>query len=173
MPAFGEILSPDDRWALIDYIHAHLAGVTMADQGLWKTPVVAPSLAAVCSDGKELALSDLRGKFVRIVALGPNDAGPAASENPTVVLLTRRRVEMPGCVAEGDAPWEAYSVLAHLPPDKLAGTQFLIDPAGWVRWSLTPADAGIWSDSAKLQAMIQDVAAHPLAASAASGHHHH
>jgi putative copper export protein/mono/diheme cytochrome c family protein len=162
MPAWGEVLSKDDRWALIDFIHAHLAGATMADKGLWTQPVTAPTLEAVCGDGKAFDLPEMRGKFVRVVALGPRDAPPPASDVP-VVLLMQHRVEMPGCVAEGDAAWTAYAVMAHVAPDELAGTQFLIDPDGWVRWTLAPRDAGKWASKAGLQASMDDATAHPLA----------
>ena len=171
MPAFGEMFSEDERWALIDFIHAHLAGATMADKGLWTVPVAAPSLAAVCSDGKEVALEDLRGKYVRVV-IGDGQMVPVSSTAP-VIVLAHQRQEIPGCVAEGDTAWAAYAVLAHVAPDKLAGTQFLIDPAGWVRWVLPPDKAAAWASPEGLQAVIRDVAAHPLAASSGGHHHHH
>jgi putative copper export protein len=172
MPAFGEVLSDDDRWALIDYIHAHLAGATMAGKGLWTVPAAAPSVAAVCSDGMEFDLKERRGSFVRVIALGPNDVGPPPS-NEVVVLLTTKRVETPGCVAEGDVIWDAYAVMAHVAPDQLAGTQFLIDPSGWVRWSVGPQDAAAWSNPAELRKTIAVIASHPLAAGGGGGHHHH
>jgi putative copper export protein len=165
MPAWGSILSQDDRWALIDYIHAHLAGVQMADKGLWTVPITAPSVDAVCGSGKEFDLTDMRGKFVRIVALGPTDTPPADAD-VTQVLLMQKRVEMPGCVAEGDASWTAYAVLAHVAPEQLAGTQFLIDPEGWVRWILAPKDAAKWATKAQLQAVMNDISAHPLVSTA-------
>lgn len=172
MPAFGGVLSDDDRWALIDFIHAHLAGVTMAGKGLWTVPVVAPSLTVVCDDGKAFDPRDLHGRFARIVALGPNDAGPAKSDVP-VVLLSKRRVEIPGCIAEGDATWAAYAVLAHVSPDRLAGTQFLIDRSGLVRWSLAPSEAGIWATATGLQGAVDEIGRHELGAAGGASHHHH
>ena len=67
----------------------------------------------------DVCSATLRGKFVRIVALGPTDTPPPAV-GITQVLLMQRRIEMPGCVAEGDASWTAYAVLAHVPPEQLA-----------------------------------------------------
>lgn len=163
MPAWGDILSKDDRWDLIDFIHAHLAGATMAGKGLWTQPVTAPSLDAVCGDGKEFDLQDMRGKFVRVIALGPRDTPPTANDGVPVVLLMQHRVEMPGCVAEGEAAWTAYSVMAHVSPDQLAGTQFLIDPDGWIRWTLDAHDAAQWATKEGLQAAMNDATAHPLA----------
>lgn len=165
MPAWGSILSKDDRWNLIDFIHAHLAGYQMAGKSVWTIPVAAPSLAVVCSSGKQFDLTDLKGKFVQIVAVGPNDNPPPPSAIQQVLLM-RRRIEMPGCVAEGDNSWLAYAVLAHVPPDQLAGTQFLIDPDGWIRWTLAPKDAAQWSDPEKLKAAMAQISAQPLVSNA-------
>src|SRR5579871_6708616 len=71
MPAWGEVLSQDDRWAVIDFLRAHAAGVQMAGKGLWETPVAAPTLDVVCSDGKQFDLTDMKGKFIRVAAVGP------------------------------------------------------------------------------------------------------
>jgi hypothetical protein len=127
----------------------------------------------VCSDGKELALDDLRGKFVRIAVVG--DGRPVASDSAIpLILLARHRQEIPGCVAEDDTAWTAYQVLAHAAaPDSLAGTQFLIDPAGWVRWVLPPEKAAEWATTDGLQAAIRDIDSHPLAAGSGGHHHHH
>jgi hypothetical protein len=78
----------------------------------------------------------------------------------------KQRVEMPGCVAQGDAIWTAYAVMAHVAPDQLAGTQFLIDPDGWVRWTLDPQDASKWATPAGVQDAIHEISAHPLVSTA-------
>jgi len=80
----------------------------------------------------------------------------------------QHRVEMPGCIAEGDTAWLTYSILAHVSPDQLAGTQFLIDPDGWVRWAVPPQDAAKWATQAGLQQAARDATAHPLTSSANS-----
>jgi putative copper export protein/mono/diheme cytochrome c family protein len=165
MPAWGSILSTDDRWNLIDFIHAHLAGYQMAGKGLWTIPIAAPSLAVVCSNGKQFDLTDLKGKFVQLIAVGPNDNPPAPSAVQQVLLM-KRRVEMPGCVAEGENSWLTYAVLAHIPPDQLAGTQFLIDPDGWVRWTLAAKDAAQWADPQTLKSTMAQISAKPLVSDA-------
>ena len=50
--------------------------------------------------------------FIGVVA--GEDTSPPADADVTQVLLMQKRVEMPGCVAEGDASWTAYAVLAHV-----------------------------------------------------------
>ena len=65
MPGFADKLSPDDRWALIDYVRANNAGVAKRETGQWPVPVAAPALTATCADGQSVTLTDLRGKAVR------------------------------------------------------------------------------------------------------------
>ncbi len=168
MPGWGTILSTDDRWALIDYIHAHLAGSQMAGKGLWTTPITAPGLAAVCSDGDEFDLTDAHGKFVRIVALGLGDYAAAGQWRPAGAADAAPCANSAGCIAEGDDAWTAYATMAHVSPDQLAGTQFLVDPNGMVRWTLAPQDAAQWATPATLAAVTKEIAAHPLSSVANS-----
>lgn len=175
MPPFEAVLSEDDRWAVIDFIHAQLAGTTMAENGHWSVPVAAPALAAVCQDGRDMDLRALRGKFVRLIAVGANaqpGADPGATAIP-VIQLARPGSELAGCVAEGDAIWSAYALLAHVAPEQLAGTQFLVDPDGWLRWVFAPEQAAALAMPGALQRALDEIAAHPLAAGARAGHQHH
>jgi hypothetical protein len=170
MPGFAPVLSEEERWAVIDFLHAHLAGVAMAEGGAWRHPVAAPALAALCGDGRALDLEELRGRFVRIIAGRPGEEPPPPSAIPTIRLL-----QVPGetsdCVASGSDVWTAYATVAGVAPEALAGTQFLIDPAGWLRLSLKPERSTAWADDAALIAVTNYLAAHPLAAAAV--HHHH
>jgi mono/diheme cytochrome c family protein len=177
MPGFGEALSVDERWALIDYVHAHLAGVTLAGHGIWAQPVTPPAISADCSDGSSLDFETLRGRFVRIIAAQPGDELPAASAAATPDVATIRLMAQPGgetagCVASGAEAWTAYAAVAGVAPEALAGTQFLVDRVGLLRLVLPPDKAAAWNTEAGLAAAMRDVAAHPLAAGA-GGHHHH
>ena len=171
MPGFAEVLSEDERWAVIDFLHAHLAGIAVAEGGGWRHPVAAPALAALCGDGRALDLEELRGRFVRIIAARPGDEPPPPSAVATIRLL-QVPGETPDCVASGSDVWMAYATVAGVAPAALAGTQFLVDPAGWLRLSLPPARAAAWADEAALAAVTRDLAAHPLTAAAAVHHHH-
>ncbi len=169
MPAFASVLSEDDRWALIDYLHAHLAGTAKAAGKPWRNPVTPPALEATCSDGRSLTLDDLRGRFVRIVA--GDAAVPVLPEADAITLqLLLQPSELPGCTFGGPDIWAAYAVMAGVAPDALAGTQFLIDPSGWLRAGLTQRESGAWMTAEGMTAAMRDAAAHPMAAAA---HHHH
>src|SRR5262249_28085667 len=69
MPGFAASLSDDDRWALIDYVRAHNAGVSRAAAGQWPRAVAAPVFSVRCADGTAIGLADLRGRVVRLIAV--------------------------------------------------------------------------------------------------------
>jgi len=175
MPGFGEALSVEDRWALIDYLHAHLAGVTLAGHGIWAQPVPPPAIYAECSDGTSLDFESLRGRFVRIIAANPGEETPALAASPdlaTIRLTQQPAGESPDCVASGTEAWTAYAAVAGVVPEALAGTQFLVDRVGLLRLVLPADKAADWATETGLAAAMRDVAAHSLAAGA-GGHHHH
>jgi putative copper export protein/mono/diheme cytochrome c family protein len=171
MPAFASVLPEDDRWALIDYLHAHLAGTAMAAGKRWRNPVTPPALEATCGEGSTFTLDDLRGRFVRIVTQESDALAVPRVEVVTVLLQPQPASgEGPGCVADGSDSWAAYAQMAGVPPAALTGTQFLIDPAGWLRAGMTPGTASAWLTADGLGDAMRDATAHPMAA---GGHHHH
>ncbi len=57
MPGFAAVLSEDQRWALIDWLRAHNAGLARAATGDWPLPVQAPGLEARCADAASVTLA--------------------------------------------------------------------------------------------------------------------
>ncbi|MDE2517696.1 MAG: CopD family protein [Rhodospirillales bacterium] len=184
MPGFKPVLNHADRWALIDYLHAHNAGLVLRRTGHFSPPLQAPAMALTCAaHGARKAgagagsLADLAGHFVRLV-LGP--ATPVAG----VITVTTDPAAHPApglCVAADPTIAPAYAILAGYlaGPDAaahVAGAAFLIDPAGWLRAVSAPAgtpDArqpGAWQNSAELAALIRRLAAHPITAEAGHAH---
>jgi len=162
MPGFADQLDDDDRWALIDYIRAHNAGLAMRMTGNWPQPMAAPDMTAMWQ-GQAMPLSSLHGHFLRLVATGDKvpPAAPANTIPPLMSLAIR---------PQSDA-WNAYAIIAGVAPEQLAGTQFLVDDNGWLRAVLYPTASG-WADAASIVKALQDAATHPLATSG-SAHHHH
>ena len=75
MPGFGSALSEDERWALIDFIHARNVGRQAKATGQWAPPIPAPSTPLDC-DGDEIgSLAELGSHDLLVVA----DAGAAAA----------------------------------------------------------------------------------------------
>ena len=177
MPGFEATLPADDRWALIDYVRAHNAGLAMQQETAFDVPVRAPAFAITCAAVTAANMADLRGHAVHVVA------GDAVSINvppelgiPTIGLaLQDGAVPAPGsCVAADETAWRAFAVLADLPPAKLAGAEFLIDPNGWLRAVYRPGTGGGWHTRESLIAAVRGICAAPVQQpnGAQHGHHH-
>ena len=75
---------------------------------------------------------------------------------------------MPPCRSSGAPEVRlAYAIVAGMTPEKLAGTVFLVDPAGWLRTRIRPTDP-----PPDFLQLARSIVANPLAAPASIGHHH-
>jgi putative copper export protein/mono/diheme cytochrome c family protein len=176
MPGFADRLSPADRWALIDFVRAQNLGVAMPAEGAWPQPVPAPDLPIQCDDDDADQASGLHGKAVVVIADSP-PSGQAASPPvppqagfPVIFLHLGHVVTHGGCVADTPDAWPAFAILAGVPPDRLSGTAFLVDPNGWLR-TILPADAEL--DADRLAATLRNICEHPISTSSGGGHEHH
>ncbi len=170
MPGFADRLTEEGRWALIDAIRANNAGMSLGRDRNWPRPTPAPRFEADCADGRSLDLADLKGQAARIVAAGGAAApGPDAPGSHLVTIVIGADAEQNACASSDPAVLTAYALVAGVPPDALAGTQFLVDPDGWLRALWRPGDPPGWTS------LLPDVTAicrAPLNAPA-GGHHHH
>ena len=162
MPGFAATLSEDDRWAVIDFIHANNAGTAMAASGHWPVPVHAASFAASCG-GKTVTLDDLRGHIVRLI-IGP--VHPMAPNPDVTTIFATPSPDAAACVANDEMVPLAYAVVSGVAAHDLAGTTFLIDADGWLRAMQRPGAPAAWNDPKALAAEIGVIRAHPLAAPA-------
>ena len=166
MPGFAGVLTEDQRWALIDWMRANNAGMAWADAGTWPAPVQAPGFGASCAGGRGVTMEDMRGQVVRIV-FGPARAVPGVV-TVQVTADARASAGTGLCVAEGKEVLQAYAVVTGMPPDALAGTQVLVDGAGWLRAVQAPGATPGWDDPAALEAALREVREHPQATAAES-----
>ena len=156
MPGFAGSLDEDQRWNLIDYIRAHNAGLAVSDGALAR-PLQAPD-ASVEIGGKAAPLSSQRGQWLRIAALGAGFSQPPEALSGIATLTI---------AAPGDG-WSAYAIASGLSPAEMAGSEFLVDPDGWLRNVFHPAAPGIWPDAAGFLAAQQKAAQNPIAESGGS-----
>jgi putative copper export protein/mono/diheme cytochrome c family protein len=110
MPGFPD-LAEDDRWALIDFIRARNAGLTLGSAG-WATQLQAPDFALACPAGPT-TLSALRGGIVGLVLGQAGALSVQAASGP--------------CHAEDRSVAAAYAIAA---PGAVA---VLVDANGWLR----------------------------------------
>ncbi len=149
MPGFAGKLSDGDTWALLDFLKANAAGSSVAQTGKWNHPVAAPDLLAHCREGRLVPIAQLRGQNLRIVFGGGKTRG--LPEDPRLVTIAVAQDPVAGadCVTDSSGIRDAYALLSGVAPDKLAGTQFLVDRSGWLRARSLPG-AAQWSASDNL-----------------------
>ena len=116
MPGFAGTLSSEARWDLIDYLRAHNAGASMRATGVWSHLVPVPQFDAICPDGRDIDLDDLRGRALRIVAPADQAALQALPDAPgiTTIILARKQSEAMGstaCVAREPETWTAFAII--------------------------------------------------------------
>jgi putative copper export protein/mono/diheme cytochrome c family protein len=173
MPGFAAALSPEDRWALIDYVRAHSAGVAIQQDTAFDTPVRTPAFSIVCNGVGAAAMADLMGRAV-VVFLGDTPAAVPTRDAVTLLVPERDLKPRPDtCVATDPAAWNAFAVLADLPLDEAAGSVFLIDPNGWMRAVQRPSATNGWHSRDDLLAAIRGICAHPIEQSSGASHEHH
>jgi mono/diheme cytochrome c family protein len=175
MPGFGSMLSEDDRWALIDYIHARNIGRQAMTTGKWSPDVSAPATPLNCDGGEADSLADIGSHDLLIAAEANPATGVAASIKPRsvpgaeTIRLALDAAGTPGegeCVAASPDAWEAWRVLAGVPRDRFGGYRAVVDRQGWLRAWLPPGTGP--------EAALRDADDHPIstAARAGTGHKH-
>ena len=180
MPGFAGQLTADDRWALIDYVRAYNAGVSLRDTGRWAVPVQAPGFGMICPGNRTLTTEDLRGSVLHIVVPLPGgDPVPPSPERSPVPVVTVLLTGGPApdhpatCINADPAVRAAYAVISGVPTAQLAGAQFLVDTNGWMRAAQRPGETTVrWADPALLLADVRAICSQPIAAPA-GGHLHH
>ncbi len=159
MPGFAAGLDEDSRWALIDYIRAHNAGHARQDRQDWPRPSHEADFGVQCG-GRNVQLSDFRGRFVRLVfGLVP----PKASAVPDVetILITPPKGDVPAgaCTTRDETVPLAYAILTGAAPGAMNGMQILVDPDGWLRATEPASASPAWNDAKALMGeimMLQD-----------------
>ena len=173
MPGFATVLSPADRWALIDYVRAHNDAVAMEQDAAFDTPVHAPALPITCNGLQASTTTDMLGHAV-LVTLGDTAPSIPAQDAITLFVPADNLTPQPGtCVAADAAAWNAYAVMADLPPDEATGSAFLIDPNGWLRAVQRPGAIGGWHSRDDLLAAIRGIRTHPIKQISGGSHEHH
>lgn len=165
MPGFAGVLSDEQRWHLIDYIHAYNAGVAMRSMRQWPVPIQAPAFQAICAGGMTMALADLRGQVLHLV-IGFPPRPPAAPDGVTTIIASLDSAARPDtgvCVVRDEEVLRAYAIVAGLTPSAVGGAQFLVDGDGWLRNVQQPKAAPGWNDPAVLAEAVAAIRTHPLA----------
>jgi hypothetical protein len=172
MPAFGAILSEDDRWALIDFVHARNIGRQAMTSGKWSPDVPAPATPLNCDGGEADSLANIGSHDLLIAAEADPSIGQASVPGAETIRLARDAVGTPGegeCVAATPAAWEAWRLLSGVPRERFGGYRAVVDRRGWLRAWLPPM-----TGTEAAMAALRDANDHPITAAARTetGHRH-
>jgi copper resistance protein D len=191
MPGFAAVLSPAQRWDLVDFIRARAAGALSQDQGPAITAAAAYPVPdfAFERDGRQQTLSALleRGPVLLVLFRPPAPAASltrlaAARQELAAAGLGVVAVDLGGAKAspgpkEAAPPFaiavaaDAATSLALFMPAPAAGPcALMLDRAGNVRARWTAEGAGGLPDPAVLAAAAARVARFPAAAPSHAGH---
>lgn len=146
MHGFLAVLPPDEIWRVLDYLRLQAYG-TSGGAGMPAIP--APLVDLACRDGRASRLSGLRGLPLRVVAHAKGAPDEPQDPRMLTVALTRGEADdmNADCVAAGPGAWDAYALAAGVPPDSLAGAQFMVDRRGWLRARRLPGAAPAWTSA--------------------------
>lgn len=202
MPAFGDRLSDETRWDLINFLRALGAAERARDLGPVPDPrprFVAPDFAYTTGVGESRALKELRGERMVVLALftlpGSRDRLVAlGSIHPTLRLLGADILAIPRTEAArvyralGGAPVffpivvdgaeEAATTYALFGRDRDRDTapphvEYLVDRQGYLRGRWSPDAGGAgWADVSRLVAEVERLAREPVAAPLPGEHVH-
>ncbi len=177
MPAFGTVLSEDERWNLIDYIRANNAGLNYAATGNWSPNIKAPSFQAECKDGA-VDSGAFRGRVIRLAfgkTMPATQVAGDVADRLVTVLATPDSVPLADgeCLARDPSLAKAYATVTGMKPDDLAGAQFLIDTNGWLRAVQKPGETIAWNDPGTLTEQVVQLCTHPIEQAGSNGAHHH
>lgn len=179
MPGFAATLSPDDRWALIDYLRAHNAGTIMAAVDAWPVPLRVPDMPLACDGVAGDTMADLQGAVVRVIADAAAPVAPVSPQDGVRVIVVRLSphgtpAPQPGeCVAATESAWPSFAILAGTDPAGLAGERFLVDPRGWLRAAWRPNQPDVPRTPEQIAAAARQVITHPIATEETASHAHH
>jgi mono/diheme cytochrome c family protein len=174
MPGFAKALSEDDRWAVIDFIHANNAGLTLRATGAWPTPIPAPGLPLICADGSETDMTALRGRPTQVLAGLPTPNDPQLVPDLATVHLSPSSAAdrvADGCLAATPDAWPAYAILTGVAPTALSGSVILVDAAGGLR-SVIHTD-GETDPTSLIRSLLAEIVSHPIATAPTGGLHAH
>jgi len=90
-----------------------------------------------------------------------------------IALQEDSRPAADGCATAEPAALTAYAILADLPPERLAGTEFLVDSNGWLRAVLRPDSNGGRLARDDLVAAIRHHDTPSIRSASGGNHEHH
>lgn len=172
-------LEPRERWQLIDYFRARVAGTAAGRSGSWRHPVLTPDFPVLCRDGSS-TMRDILGRSgpVEITIAddlrGRPEPAPDGIRLTRVLLLPRDGERLPDgfdCLSGSPDALAALALMVGLDEAKLGGVRLLVDANGWLRSRILPLDPEAAS-TASWRAELVRIVAEPFEAGGIGTHRH-
>lgn len=172
-------LGPRERWQLIDYFRARVAGTSAGRSGVWRHPVLTPDFPILCRDGSG-TMREILGRSgpIEITIADDLKARPEPASDgiklTRVLLLSKDSQSVPDgfdCLSSSPDALAALGLMAGLDEAKLGGVRLLVDANGWLRSHILPIDPEAAS-SAGWRDELARIVAEPFEAGGIGTHRH-
>lgn len=172
-------LGPRERWQLIDYFRARVAGTSAKRSGSWRHPVLTPDFPILCRDGSS-TMRDILGRSRPIEITIADEISPRPEPAPDsikltrVLLLSKDSQFVPDgfdCLSSSPDALAALALMAGLDEAKLGGVRLLVDANGWLRSRILPIDPETASSPGWRDELTR-IAAEPFEAGGIGTHRH-
>jgi putative copper export protein/mono/diheme cytochrome c family protein len=184
MPGFGDVLSEDERWNLIDFIHANADASRLRAAGGKVTgfgyPL--PNFSIECPDGGVWSTDQLKGRILHLTFADPEPVDPLVAPSNgadksvvDIIVPSNAGVTARGaCTTDDPSVRRLFPIYNGNSDDGSRDTQWLVDGAGALRAIWSPADGASWDNAEVFHRRLDDLRRIPaVARSAGAGHAHH
>jgi mono/diheme cytochrome c family protein len=180
MPPLGAALDEDARWNVIDFVRANADAARLRDAPAKATNIGyrAPDFFAVCPDGSSVTRDNLRRRIAHLVIADRDTvalvAQVAARERDVITIVIPLDEVASKVVCRTDDPELAKALAIYGGKDTgpTAGTEFLVDPSGFLRAMWAPGRRPDWRDPEVLEREIAAIRDNPVAIPPTGSHLH-
>jgi putative copper export protein/mono/diheme cytochrome c family protein len=183
MPAFGAMLSEDDRWNLIDFIHANADALRLrrAAGRITGFGYPLPNFSIECPDGTDWSTDQLKGRILHLSFVGPHSADPLLAKSAiadknvvNIIIPSDSEISDSSACTTGDSSVRRLSAIYSASTIGDSGeTQWLVDAEGALRAIWWPGHGEAWTDTQILQQRLDDLERIPAVVRSSGGAHAH
>jgi putative copper export protein/mono/diheme cytochrome c family protein len=184
MPAFGDVLSEDQRWNLIDFIHANADASRLrnASGRITGFGYPLPKFSIECRDGTDWSTDQLKGRMLHLSFVGLHSADPLIAKSAfadknaiNIIVSLDSEISDSSACTTGDSSVRRLSAIYRASTNGDGGdTQWLVDAEGALRAIWWPGHGEAWTDAQVLHRRLNDLERIPaVVRSSGGGHAHH
>ena len=184
MPAFGDVLSEDQRWNLIDFIHANADALRLREAAgrITGFGYPLPKFSIECRDGTDWSTDQLKGRRLHLSFVGPHSADPLVAKSAiadgnvinVVVPSDSETSDSSACTTGASSVRRLSAIYRASANGDGPDTQWLVDAQGALRAIWWPGHGEAWTDAQVMQRRLDALERVPaVVRSSGGGHAHH